>query len=123
VERELQTYISAGFDGWILKPIDFKRLNVLLSGIVSEDVRNECLYKPGKWERGGWFEKRQADAFAADTRPSASGGIASIDGAGEEESHNEVDGEVKGLIDGVPHDEEVDGGVKGLIDGVNDINV
>lgn len=59
VEREAQTYISAGFDGWILKPIDFKRLNVLLTGIVEEDVRNSCLYKPGEWERGGWFGKRE----------------------------------------------------------------
>jgi len=59
VERERQTYINAGLDGWILKPIDFKRLNTLLAGIVDDDVRNSCLYEPGKWERGGWFSKRQ----------------------------------------------------------------
>lgn len=57
VEREKPTYIQAGFDGWILKPIDFKRLNTLLHGIVDEDVRKTCLYKPGQWERGGWFNK------------------------------------------------------------------
>ncbi|KAH7157671.1 putative phytochrome-like histidine kinase PHY1p [Dactylonectria estremocensis] len=58
VERERQTYIDAGFDGWILKPIDFKRLSSLLLGITEEGVRNSCLYKPGEWERGGWFCSR-----------------------------------------------------------------
>jgi CheY-like chemotaxis protein/anti-sigma regulatory factor (Ser/Thr protein kinase) len=58
VEREKQKYIDAGFDGWILKPIDFKRLNTLLSGISDEEVRNSCLYEPGQWERGGWFLPR-----------------------------------------------------------------
>lgn len=58
VERERHTYMDAGFDGWILKPIDFKRLNILLAGIVDQDVRRTCLYKPGEWERGGWFHKR-----------------------------------------------------------------
>lgn len=58
VEREKQTYVDAGFDGWILKPIDFKRLNTLLAGISDEDVRKSCLYEPGQWERGGWFLPR-----------------------------------------------------------------
>ncbi|KAM0243520.1 hypothetical protein ACHAPO_000370 [Fusarium lateritium] len=58
VEREKQKYIDAGFDGWILKPIDFKRLNTLLAGISDEEVRNSCLYEPGQWERGGWFLPR-----------------------------------------------------------------
>ncbi|RMJ04759.1 hypothetical protein CDV36_014566 [Fusarium kuroshium] len=58
VEREKQTYIDAGFDGWILKPIDFKRLNTLLAGITDTDTRDTCLYEPGQWERGGWFWSR-----------------------------------------------------------------
>lgn len=70
LERERQNYINAGFDGWILKPIDFKRLNVLFAGIVEEDTRNECLYKPGQWERGGWFQKRQPHVTDARTAPS-----------------------------------------------------
>ncbi|KAK3384567.1 hypothetical protein B0T24DRAFT_517281 [Lasiosphaeria ovina] len=63
VEQEKNTYVDAGFDGWILKPIDFKRLENLLLGIINEDVRNESLYVPGEWERGGWFgwRRRQAD--------------------------------------------------------------
>jgi CheY-like chemotaxis protein len=55
LERERQTYISAGFDGWILKPIDFKRLNVLLTGIVDYDSRTSNLYVEGEWERGGIY--------------------------------------------------------------------
>lgn len=76
VEKERQKYIDAGFDGWILKPIDFKRLSVLLSGIVEDDTREDCLYKSGEWERGGWFRKQQPDVFAASTRPSAHAAVA-----------------------------------------------
>ncbi|TVY14078.1 Cyanobacterial phytochrome B [Lachnellula arida] len=65
LERERQHYINAGFDGWILKPVDFKRLNILLLGIVDDEIRNSCLYKPGAWEIGGWFQKRQPSVFAS----------------------------------------------------------
>jgi CheY-like chemotaxis protein len=70
VERERQTYINAGFDGWILKPIDFTRLNVLLLGIVEDDTRQSCLYKPGEWEKGGWFSRSQPSVLEASTTPS-----------------------------------------------------
>ena len=71
VERERQTYINAGFDGWILKPIDFKRLNILLAGIVEDKTRNSCLYKPGEWEKGGWFHRRlPPSALHVSTTPS-----------------------------------------------------
>jgi len=70
LEKNLQLYIAAGFDGWILKPIDFKKLAVLLSGIVEQDARKSCLYKPGEWEKGGWFTELRPSAFASSTRPS-----------------------------------------------------
>lgn len=70
IEKDRQSYIDAGFDGWILKPIDFKRLVVLLAGIVGEETRASCLYKPGEWEKGGWFTEIQRDAFASSTQPS-----------------------------------------------------
>lgn len=72
VEKDRQVYIDGGFDGWILKPVDFKRLNVLLRAIVEEETRNSCLYRPGNWEQGGWFRRRQADVFASSTTPSSS---------------------------------------------------
>lgn len=59
VEEKRQLYMDAGFDGWILKPIDFKRLSTLLSGVHDLDVRRSCLYAPGEWERGGWFSLRE----------------------------------------------------------------
>ncbi|POS86737.1 hypothetical protein EPUL_001736 [Erysiphe pulchra] len=76
-EAKRQTYIDTGFDGirayvspkiyvanfvgWIMKPIDFNRLNTLLRGIVETSARDSCLYSPGKWEKGGWFSSRQSN--------------------------------------------------------------
>lgn len=77
VEKERQKYIDAGFDGWILKPIDFKRLSVLLTGIVDQGTRKSCLYEPGQWERGGWFAEMQPDVFSASTKPLASAPVSS----------------------------------------------
>ncbi|RYP45482.1 hypothetical protein DL768_008185 [Monosporascus sp. mg162] len=60
VEQERPQYIEAGFDAWMVKPIDFGRLNVLLDGISNDDKHDDCLYVPGEWERGGWFAQRSA---------------------------------------------------------------
>ncbi|EAW06619.1 putative sensor histidine kinase/response regulator [Aspergillus clavatus NRRL 1] len=59
-ETERQTYIDSGFDGWIMKPIDFRRVNDLLAGVHQEEARNDNIYKVGMWEKGGWFDKRSA---------------------------------------------------------------
>lgn len=97
VEHEKQKYVDAGFDGWILKPIDFKRLNTLLAGIMDDDVRRSCLYEPGEWERGGWFGERKIEIaepqpVEEDTTPTgknenrdslAAAGIQVVDKAGE----------------------------------------
>ena len=56
MEKDRQTYINCGLDGWIMKPIDFQRTNVLLEGVKSAEMRNKCIYKPGMWEIGGWFD-------------------------------------------------------------------
>lgn len=69
IEKERQSYINAGFDGWILKPISFNRLSEIMSGIVNSETRRQNLYRTGRWESGGWFEEAQKDIFAADTRP------------------------------------------------------
>jgi DNA-binding response OmpR family regulator len=57
VERDRQSYIDSGFDGWIMKPIDFQRVHILLGGVSSPEARNSCIYRPGMWEEGGWFER------------------------------------------------------------------
>lgn len=58
LEREKDTYTNAGFDGWILKPIDFRRLEHLLFGIIDDEARDDAVYVTGEWEKGGWFRKR-----------------------------------------------------------------
>ncbi len=70
VEKDRQLYVDEGFDGWILKPIDFKRLSTLLVGIVRKDIRACCLYEYGACERGGWFTLHQSSIFSASTAPS-----------------------------------------------------
>jgi DNA-binding response OmpR family regulator len=57
VEKNREQYIEGGFDGWILKPIDFERLKLFLTGIFDAESRRKAEYQPGKWERGGWFTK------------------------------------------------------------------
>ncbi|CCU78614.1 cyanobacterial phytochrome B [Blumeria hordei DH14] len=57
-ECELQTYIEIGFDGWVLKPIDFERLHVILLGTIDDNFRGASVYHPGQWEKGGWFNSR-----------------------------------------------------------------
>jgi hypothetical protein len=39
---------------------------------VDEDIRNRCIYEPGKWEQGGWFTRRhdQNDLYDVATTPS-----------------------------------------------------
>lgn len=91
VEKERQKYMDAGFDGWILKPIDFKRLSVLLCGIVEEETRKSCLYRPGEWERGGWFCRQQPDVFSASTAPSSKAAISTETGRGSFPAQAEED--------------------------------
>ena len=91
VEKDRQKYIDAGFDGWILKPIDFKRVKVLLSGIVDEKARESCLYQPGEWERGGWFGKRQPDVFSSSTAPSSQAPVTTSDAPGSYPTHPKED--------------------------------
>lgn len=70
VEKDRHLYVQAGFDGWILKPVDFRRLNELFTGIVEDNTRESCLYTPGKWERGGWFGRRDEDIKSITNTPS-----------------------------------------------------
>ncbi|KAI9043218.1 putative sensor histidine kinase/response regulator [Aspergillus affinis] len=59
LEKDSQSYIDAGFDGWIMKPINFTRLNFLLDGLQLDDARNSATYQLGYWENGGWFMERE----------------------------------------------------------------
>lgn len=56
-EKQRNELIGYGMDGWILKPIDFKRLRVILEAIMDPEKRENVVYKPGcSWEDGGWFK-------------------------------------------------------------------
>jgi CheY-like chemotaxis protein len=54
-EQRVNEYIDSGFDGWILKPIDFKRLEAILTAVEDEQTREILLYEAGNWNKGGWF--------------------------------------------------------------------
>ncbi|KAI2692070.1 hypothetical protein DTO013E5_6743 [Penicillium roqueforti] len=56
LEENRKMYMDSGFDGWVMKPIDFHRVDRLLGGVRLQWVRQEVVYRPGVWEAGGWFE-------------------------------------------------------------------
>ncbi|KAH9922613.1 uncharacterized protein B0H18DRAFT_1017063 [Fomitopsis serialis] len=57
-EDQQEELFNLGFDGWILKPIDFKRLRVILRGVVDTVQRAKDVYQPNcNWEVGGWLRK------------------------------------------------------------------
>lgn len=55
IEERRVEYVALGFDGWVLKPVDFKRLATIFDGIRDLRARRTTAYRPGLWERGGWF--------------------------------------------------------------------
>lgn len=56
-EYQRQTMLSSGMNGWLLKPINFKRLKEILSGIMDPVQRTRDIYQPGyTWENGGWLD-------------------------------------------------------------------
>lgn len=55
-ESQREMLMEHGMDGWILKPVDFKRLKVIISGVLDTNQRRADVYKSGcNWELGGWF--------------------------------------------------------------------
>ncbi|TBU22864.1 hypothetical protein BD311DRAFT_675110 [Dichomitus squalens] len=57
-ETQRDELYKLGIDGWILKPIDFKRLRTILRGVVDSLQREKDVYHPGaNWEVGGWLSR------------------------------------------------------------------
>jgi CheY-like chemotaxis protein len=55
-EEKRKEMAKFGIDGWILKPINFKRLRAILLGVTDSMQRQENLYQEGhNWESGGWL--------------------------------------------------------------------
>ena len=62
-ERQRHEMVGYGMDGWILKPIDFRRLRTILDVIMNPERRDKVEYRPGcNWEAGGWFERSETQA-------------------------------------------------------------
>jgi CheY-like chemotaxis protein len=58
IENQRAELCELGMDGWILKPIDFKRLDIILKGVTDSSQREQDTYRPGcSWEIGGWLTK------------------------------------------------------------------
>jgi len=66
LEQQRDDLSEHGLDGWILKPIDFKRLNIILKGITDPSQRRKDVYHPGcSWEAGGWLKDRPGHVFSS----------------------------------------------------------
>lgn len=62
LESQREELLRYGMDGWILKPVDFKRLNTILQGILDTTQRQKDVYQPGyNWERGGWLQSHSPE--------------------------------------------------------------
>ncbi|KAF9068635.1 hypothetical protein BDP27DRAFT_1223986 [Rhodocollybia butyracea] len=65
-EQQRWKLIDAGMDGWILKPIDFKRLAIILKGITDVTQRESDRYHPRcNWENGGWLVPSDSPSLAS----------------------------------------------------------
>ncbi|KAF8158228.1 hypothetical protein B0H34DRAFT_446175 [Crassisporium funariophilum] len=59
MEQQREELAAYGVDGWILKPIDFTRLNDILKGVTDPVQRKKDVYRAGcNWEAGGWLKGR-----------------------------------------------------------------
>ncbi|WWC85641.1 uncharacterized protein L201_000507 [Kwoniella dendrophila CBS 6074] len=47
--------LAQDFDGWLLKPLDFARVRVLLSALEDPVKRSAEVYEQGQWEKGGYL--------------------------------------------------------------------
>lgn len=57
-EDQREDMFNLGIDGWILKPIDFKRLRIILKGVSDLSQREKDVYHSGcNWEMGGWLTR------------------------------------------------------------------
>lgn len=55
-ENQRDSMLQCGLDGWILKPVDFKRMRTILTGIDDFAQRAKDVWRAGcSWEAGGWL--------------------------------------------------------------------
>lgn len=69
-ERQRTEMMEYGMDGWILKPVEFKRLRIILKGILDPTQREQDVYRVGcSWEAGGWLDDRAISDAAKPLTP------------------------------------------------------
>ncbi|KAL4806369.1 hypothetical protein BDV18DRAFT_160436 [Aspergillus unguis] len=55
-EKKREYYIECGFDGWLVKPLDYDRMTALVDSVLDDGLRRQNVYIPGiPWTEGGWF--------------------------------------------------------------------
>ncbi|KAJ5361453.1 hypothetical protein N7541_002297 [Penicillium brevicompactum] len=59
VQSDKDIYMNHGFDGWIMKPINFTWLSELLRGVTNPQIRQDYRSNPRDWEGGGWFDNKE----------------------------------------------------------------
>lgn len=55
-QHKQESLAAVGFDGWLSKPIDFKRLGMVLEGVISQEARAQAKSATGDFVGGGWFD-------------------------------------------------------------------
>ena len=74
MERQREELERVGIDGWILKPIDFRRLHAILCGVTDPVQRLRDEYRVGcSWEIGGWLLRSRLPVSVSASVPSADG--------------------------------------------------
>lgn len=54
-ESRRDEYAQKGVDGWMLKPVNFRRLDMMLRGIHDMNLRDVLLSSEVTWGQGGWL--------------------------------------------------------------------
>ena len=54
-ESRKDEYSRKGVDGWMLKPVNFRRLDIMLRGIHDMNLRDVLLSSEVTWGQGGWL--------------------------------------------------------------------
>ncbi|KAK3395205.1 phytochrome-like protein [Podospora didyma] len=89
-----QKFIDGGFDGWMPKPVDMRRLATYLAGALDVNARNQGDYDGDKFEQGGWF--RQTEPMSVDVVQASSPGTQNNDAP--EETWHMTDPGISALI-------------------------
>ncbi|KAL4885267.1 hypothetical protein BJY04DRAFT_145318 [Aspergillus karnatakaensis] len=55
-EPKMPSLIEDGFDGWLIQPFDYARVEQILQSVQNKPLRRREVIRIGQWYKGGWFE-------------------------------------------------------------------